>query len=447
MLSRPALANQLPEYIRFFSPDINLSALGTTELLDVLFQALLPYSRLDRIGIRVTEADEEGKVEYVRASLRNILVNPQWVSFSEEAFALLMLLARTYPYLSDRDPVTQEIVDPDAPLIFFSNGNAYLKSSVKKFYRQRPSYNEAGEYLDFDGFPLSMHEITSLQQQGVRFIEEPSIAEKIGKTIGKILGALIWIGLFVGAVVILPLPALFAAVITGILTTFITHPTLPTQVTKTMAFLTGTILAISVMALLSIVFPPVAALLVTAGLITSGAAAAAVTFFTTMLLPCVPLLVTTAISIGAMIKRIPIPDIVLASIRAPSQAIVAITEGAFGFLGRVINFIGKALCILPSLPPQPPVVAVAAEHLQEFLALDAEDYEIDQRNSNQNSTQVIFTQILAADREQQPEPAISQLPAAPTASSSAQQYVFPTTGSYRLDETEDQRTDRLSMTR
>jgi hypothetical protein len=416
MLSREALDIELVDAIRYFSPEeVVLTNLSTVDLLEKLIRLLPDIEPNPAYAVGVMQ----DRTVILRRLLRVILEKEEEIDeapeqYCDKVFDLQLTLAKAFP-ISLIDRVTQENVDTTAPLVFFSNGEVHLKTSAKAFYLQEGCYNSAGEYLDFNNSPMSKREIISLLKQGIRFIEAPSSAERVGKKIGRALGITAIICTYFGMAFFLTLPLLLITLLTGIFSAIASYFS-TTLLTTGRAFSVGLAAGVVVLGVLSIAFPPIAGLLVTLGLIGSSTATSACAYFAATVLPMIiaPVLVGVTM-ITSYITRISIPDVLALTAVLPSMAIVMVIEKVGGFIGRGLNAIGKFLHIIPSSLPQAPVASAEdeAEPQQEPQAQQPEQVVL-------GSTTGIYILIDAAtqnaSQEFQAQPDNPQLaPSAPLA--------------------------------
>ncbi len=343
MLSRQELDRHLSDYINV------LSAGNTT------------YAAFESLNIaNDPDLPDDTRARFLRDALARILTDETMAEYHDRAFALQMLLARNIPLLTHRDPLTHERIDNSGPLIYFSDGRAYPKSLIEKFY-QRPfpfSYNEVGQYLDLDGLPISAREVESLQQQGVRFKQEPSIAEKIWRVLGRSFGFGLMTAFYIAAVLFMPVYGACSVLVLGLTNVLVR----PSTLHPSRAFIIGVVAALLSMAVLTFAFPPVAMLLVSAGLISAGAASSAVALFSTFILPFIPVVVSIGALITSLVSKTPFSDILYTLARAPDRLIVGAFEKSFGLIGKGINSLCKALHFIAAEPPRPP--SVSDEELQ-----------------------------------------------------------------------------------
>jgi hypothetical protein len=443
MLSREILNVNLGRYIRFFSSSDteNVSNLSTLQLLEKLTRVLSTPTHNTTLSL-ITSRSEQNRVQYLRIHLQRLSElervdgSPANENYYDMIFALKITLAKGFVDFIPDTFEQEDIVDNNTPLVFFSNGTAHLKQSAEKFYQHRSCYNEAGEYLNFTGQPLSKREIISLQKQGVRFIQEPSSAEKFGKKLGKMLGILIASLVCGGSFIVLPINLIIVSAVSGCIS--LVSAVFSPGRSYAHAFVAGAIAASLILAVGCLAFPPLAALLVAAGAISSGAAASAFTVFTSMVLPFVP---AAMIAAGIIIKYVTgmhYLDMVKKIFLAPFNLILPVTTKVYGFVGKLANALGKALHLIPTSLPKPPVVPPEERQIAEHLAEAAQVGYL-------TSTQQMFAtlRIVSGNRDGIPAPQPQAFPPVPAPSAPiAPIYVFPATGGVRLGDWIEEREAR-----
>jgi hypothetical protein len=295
MLSGAALHKKLTDCIHVFADTENLGELTILETLNKLIELypIFPDPVRNTLGARVPDPPPEDypntvekRLELLRRRLRNIIAaeTSENKLLCDKAFQLQMILARGFPVNSDVDIITQYEFKKNSKLVFLSNGTVFIKSSAQDYFSRSIS-RSGNDYIDLNRESLSQRELASLTAQGIEgfsvYALKPSSLPEWGKYIGNILGTVITLALFlfvIFATGLFPPLLTFPMVVLAGFSLFASASLESSDMLRIYAPIAGITL---IAALISLVFPPVLALIAATSLITSSTAAAVVTFVNT----------------------------------------------------------------------------------------------------------------------------------------------------------------------